>query len=68
MDDTTEHADQLNLVFANAIPSSHMSNLADLARSIRDTIKSMVMYHLKFIGPYTLTGKDGSKIDFMASL
>jgi hypothetical protein len=31
-----------------AIPSGHMSNLADLARSIRDTVKSMVMYHLNW--------------------
>ncbi len=50
-----------------------MSNLADLARSIRDTViprKLVITTPWKalcvdLIGTYTLTGKDGSSIDFM---
>ncbi len=54
-----------------------MSNLADLARSIRDTAKMRTCSTklvittpwealcVDLIGPYTLNGKDGSSIDFM---
>jgi hypothetical protein len=56
-----------------------MSNLADLAKSIRDTAKSMDTYHqpklvitapwkvlcVDLIGPYTLKGNGGSSVDFM---
>jgi hypothetical protein len=54
-----------------------MSNLADLAKLIRGTAKSMVIYHqswlatswrafcVDLIGPYTHKGKKGSSIDFM---
>jgi hypothetical protein len=52
-----------------------MSKLANLAKSINDTAKSMDIYHqswsywkalcVDLIGPYTLKGKNGSSIYFM---
>jgi hypothetical protein len=59
------------------IPSDHRSNLADLARLIRDTAQvracptKLVITTpwealcVDLIGPYTLNSKDSSSIDFM---